>query len=497
MFTDTPDDDPANDHLVWQMGAPLHTAPVHVNYASGNVVYMATTEGVLHALDADTGKELWGFMPMQLLENIKVLESNEGSDTPYYGLDGPMTYYEIGSEKYLAFSMRRGGRNLYALNITDRTAPKYAWGMFGTDDTNMPIHQQKLGQTWSKPIYAEKIHYNGSTINNVLIFGGGYDPDQDDAISRSDDNWGNAIYIVGAADGSVKKLITNAGGDLNIPEMKNAIAGDLLLVDINANRIPDRIYAADVGGRIIRVDIPDNDFGSPNPKGAVIADINQGSSTYRRFFNTPEVGYFSRGGVQFLSILIGSGHRPEPLDKSVTDRFYMIKDYNVWTAPSVAYDTWTQNDLYDATTTVNRTLNGMHGWYIDLGYGEKVFSKAKLYDYAVLFTSYTGDRSQDTNPCNANSTTGSSYFYALHMLDGNAYFAAMDGQDTDGDPTISDRKAALSIPGMPPAPTLLFPSTDPGAESLGREVIALVGLEEVTRWPDRFHAISWEEVIED
>ena len=237
------------------------------------------------------------------------------------------------------------------------------------------------------------------------------------------------------------------------------------------------------------------DFASTTPKGGIIADINQGSSSYRNFFNTVEVGYFSRGGVQFLAVMIGSGHRPEPLNKAVTDRFYMIKDHNVWTAPVSTYDKWTESDLYDATTTVNNTLNGLQGWYIDLGYGEKVFSKARLYDYAVLFTTYTGERTQDTNPCNANTTHGTSYFYALNMLDGNAYFAGLDGQDPEGDPTLADRKKQLSIPGMPPAPTLLFPSTDPNSESLGREVIALVGLEEVTRWPDRFHAISWEECI--
>ena len=64
----------------------------------------------------------------------------------------------------------------------------------------------------------------------------------------------------------------------------------------------------------------------------------------------------------------------------------------------------------------------------------------------------------------------------------------------DGD----DRSKVLSMLGMPPSPTLVFPQGEHSYSraSLGNVVKALVGLEEVYEWPERLRPISWEEVIE-
>ncbi|MEJ2424330.1 MAG: hypothetical protein P8101_07670, partial [Candidatus Thiodiazotropha sp.] len=106
------------------MGAPLHTRPAVVDYADGDVIYLPTTEGVLEAIDEQTGKELWAYMPSELLHNIITIKNNNESEIPYYGIDGPMTTYSIGNQKYLIFGMRRGGKSYYLLNITSRAQPK-------------------------------------------------------------------------------------------------------------------------------------------------------------------------------------------------------------------------------------------------------------------------------------------------------------------------------------------------------------------------------------
>ncbi|MCU7937296.1 MAG: VWA domain-containing protein [Candidatus Thiodiazotropha sp. (ex Dulcina madagascariensis)] len=482
-----------------EMGAPLHTQPVVVSYSAGDVVYLPTSEGVLEAIDADTGEELWAFMPTDLLADIQTIKNNNASATPYYGLDGPLTVYTTGSKKMAIFGMRRGGRNYYMLDITDRLNP-----VFETVISNATTGFERLGQTWSKPLFMQ-MEIEGSDALDVLVFGGGYDPDQDGATTRADDSEGNTIYIVRASDGAlIKTISSDASSDLIITGMDNGVAGDLLPVDINANGIVDRLYAADVGGRIIRVDIPDKAFGSTTMKGGVIADVYEGNTGFRRFFNTPEVGYYNVGGVQYLAILIGSGNRPSPLDSSVTDRFYMIKDYAVWAAPTT-YTMVTPSDLYNATN--NLVQDGTHeqrgnatiglaaakGWYIDFATAEKSFSNAVLYDYAVLFTTYSTVRSIDLAACEARGANGVGRLYSLNMKDGSAMFDGLGG--SEGTLDIGDRSRVLSMLGMPPSPTLVFPSGGPGI--LGHVVKALVGLEEVYEWPDRFHAISWEEVIND
>lgn len=538
-----------------EIGAPLHTQPLLVRSGGSGYLFIATTEGVLHALDASSGEELWAFMPKELLDTIPDLfvsdwnASKPHSDAgepipsndhghvtkPTYGLDGPTVVYTANNgNRYLVQGMRRGGNHYYALDITDPENPEMAWQINGGNGDFA-----QLGQTWSKPIFT-KIEYEGASAAEVLIFGGGYDTDQDSsfvdnnndgvfnagdsAIARSNDSVGKAIYMVNPTTGARLHVITDS--DLVEGSMNNAIAADVLPVDINANGITDRLYVADVGGRLIRVDIPDLALagltGSNSASATVVADVNgeanEPGTDYQRFFNTPEIAYFNRGGVQYLALMIASGHRPEPLSKSVThDRFYMIKDPNVWKAPadndSDGHPDYPsvldESNLYDATAnfiqdgdsaqkaTAQTALNSADGWRIDLGTGEKGFSAAKVYDYAVLFTTYSGDRSPNIDACAAQTTQGESQFYALDMTNGSAVFAGMDGND--GTKTIGDRKKLLKVPGMPPAPSLMFPKAvdNSGNVKLGGEVLAIVGLEEAARWPDRFHSISWEEVIDE
>ncbi len=503
-------EDAANAHE-GEVGAPIHGQPIVVAYSGYDLVLMPTSEGVLEAFREDTGAEVWGFIPKPLLKKLKALRNNNESSKPLYGLDGPITYYESGNKKYVVVGMRRGGSQYYALDITDKTTPKYKWSI----SKGKTGFLNRVGQTWSKPLFVRMdipgVAYNADVdgdgtndATDVLVFGGGYDKDQDNATSRVADDVGNAIFIVNARTGAIIKSISNTGASLNISGMTNGIAGDLLTVDINANGITDRLYATDVGGRVIRVDIPDSGFADRTLSGGIVADINSGVSGYRRFFNTPEVGYFNKGGVQYLAILVGSGFRPEPTDSTVTDRFYMFKDLAVWKAPAT-YTTVVTSDLYDATAnliqdgsgteiaTAAAALNSASGWYIDFTGSEKAFSKARLYDYAVMFTTYAGERRADTAVCTAYNTSGEARFYAINMVDASAMFSDLDG--TPGDLDIGDRSKVLSIPGIPPAPTLVYP--DYGASGgLGHIVKAIVGLEGVAEWPDRFHAIYWEEVIE-
>jgi len=501
-----------------EMGAPLHTQP----QVAGNFILISTVEGILHAFnkDSDEGDEAWAYMPSELLSTIKrakanvslIDEDSNSFSSPMYGLDGPMTIYEANNKTYVVVGQRRGGRGYYTLDITNPAAPKFAWKIIGGTTAGF----DKLGQTWSKPVFA-KLEINGGTEQEVLIFGGGYDPAQDSATSRTNDSMGNAIFIVNATTGSNIYTISNSGSDLNIAEMQNSIASDILPVDINTNGFTDRIYAAGVGGRIVRIDIPDSALGGASPTGGIIADINEGQTDYRRFFNTPEVGYYKRGGLQFLSLMLTTGNRAKPVGNGDADnnRLFTIKDFNVWGPPASSYVKIITTELFDgsvnldADTTndvsniygidMDATTDGIQapkGWYISFDSGEKGFSSVKIYDYAVLFSTFNGLKNLSTDSCVPSTTCSTSYLYALNMLNGKPRFSDLTGVDG---------RIELKSPGMPPAPQLLFPQTevanpdDPDKPliRMGGTVDAIVGLEKVFSWDDKFHPVSWEEVIED
>ncbi|MES9830556.1 MAG: hypothetical protein ABW201_20070 [Candidatus Thiodiazotropha sp.] len=478
------------------MGAPIHTQPVLVSYSDGDVVLIPTSEGVLEAIDARLGEELWAFMPQDLLPGIRTLKNNDASSIPYYGLDGPMTYYEVGGEKMVIFGMRRGGRKYHILNVSDRLAPEYVAEI----SSDASSHFSKLGQTWSKPLFVKM--EIGGVVTEVLVFGGGYDPDQDDATppdaSYSDDE-GNAIFIVDAEDGTLLRSISDTGANVNIPEMTFAIPSNLATVDLNGNAVVERIYASDVGGRIIRIDLDDDENDNSNTiTGGIVADINDGASAHRKFFNTPQIGYFSKSGIQFLAVMVGTGDIANPLG-DVTDRFYMIKDTALWHTPDWnTYDVIADSDLVNASNTAVAGLDTANkGWYINFSNSEKSFSKAILYDYAIFFTTYSADTVEPDSLCEAVGTIGTGRIYGLNLLTANG---AIHWNGSSENPlTISDRSSQLDLQGIPPSPQLLFPggTDDQGNTVIGKKIFLFSDLKKKHEWSDRFRPIYWEEVIDE
>ena len=78
------------------MGDPLHSQPAAIVYGGTAespdvIVYTATNDGYLHAIDGDSGVELWSFIPKELLSNLTRLYFNPRSKYKQYGLDA-MSY---------------------------------------------------------------------------------------------------------------------------------------------------------------------------------------------------------------------------------------------------------------------------------------------------------------------------------------------------------------------------------------------------------------------
>ncbi len=494
-------------------GAALHSTPVVVKYPNQNeVVLLNSTDGMLHAFNAGGttaggGEEIWAFMPQQLLSDLSRIKRNPPSSIPYYGLDGPMIVFDLAingqSKKLAVFGMRRGGKSLYALDISKRKAPKLAWQITGGTSPGF----ENLGQTWSTPRFA-RMELNGGATREVLVFGGGYDPGQDSTTSRSDDDYGNAIYIIDASTGELLACFSSdtcnsSPVKLQLDNMKNGIIG-IFTADMNGNGITDRVYATGVGGRVFRIDVPDREFTDTRISGGMIADINVDSGDYRRFFNPPELAYYSRGGNRFLAILIGSGFRPQPLNNSTVERFYMIKDLAITAAPvnlsgDIEYPAVTEGMLYDAsdnliqTGDVNqieqerRALSNKQGWYIDLlekGVKQKAFTPAVVFGSVISFTVFQGNRTDSKDVCTASSSMGSNRLYAIRLLDGAA---AMD-MNKDRNIGTEDRSKKLITTGIPPT-ALIIPrrneEDDPTADP-----------DNAIQLPDRFHTLSWEEIID-
>ncbi|MCM2312005.1 MAG: PilC/PilY family type IV pilus protein, partial [Steroidobacteraceae bacterium] len=256
----------------YDMGDPLHAKPITVIYGgtvadpdlNDDALFAVTNDGVLHAFDpsSDSGEELWAFIPRDQLSRTRNLYYNRNLVDPEdrgYGLDGNIRVIRIDNNRngiietaspqndrvYLYFGQRRGGQKYYAFDVSNKNAPRLMWSRDYSGDL--------AGQAWSAPQPA-RVRV-GTTAMDVLIFGGGYDTTQDGA-TYAEDSVGRGIYMVDALDGDlIWRAGPDSGANLRLTAMKHSIPGDVRVVDLTGDGFADRIYAADLGGRIWRFDI--------------------------------------------------------------------------------------------------------------------------------------------------------------------------------------------------------------------------------------------------
>lgn len=469
------------------MGDPLHAEPALVQYggtlaAPELVAYVATNDGYLHAVDVkDTsGQELFSFIPQELLTNLTVALENDGRDK-LYGLDGSVVAWvkEDSGVKgvidgtdhvYLYVGMRRGGRNIYALDVTLKTQPKLLWvikGGFGD--------YAELGETWST-INVEKIK-DGGTEKTVLIFGGGYDNAQDGASVRTPDpDMGRAVFIADATSGERLWMGSATGGNTTLSEMQYSIPARIKPLDISGDGFVDRLYAADTGGQIFRFDI-DNTSGaalSGSITGGRIADLaGTDATSARRFFYPPDVALVDDPSGKYHGLVISSGYRAHPLNEEIHDRIYMLKDKKTGLI-STGYDLITESALKDVTDNLAGGDSGVlgdatadaarkaelgliaaaQGWYIDLDdeatgnwVGEKGLAEPLIIEGTAVVTTYVPDFTVTPDSCAPQAGRGKVFF--LEIIDATPAFP----QDIDKRP---QRHIDLKRGGIPPSPNVII-----------------------------------------
>ncbi|RDH82587.1 MAG: hypothetical protein DIZ80_09895 [endosymbiont of Galathealinum brachiosum] len=497
-----------------EMGDPLHSQPALVEYFDGDTTdpavaaFVATNDGYLHAFDTRTAtssnaRELFAFIPKELLPGLNTIYTNTSS-SKQYGLDGNVTAYvndvdkdgviETGDRVIIYVGMRRGGQNYYALDVTNPTTPVYLWTIYGGQDNTVNGglgDYSELAQSWSTP-QVKTIRLNGADVP-VLIFGAGFDVDQDNATTRVADDEGRGIFIVNAISGELLwRMGPDAAADLQDANMIYSIPSDVAAADAKGDGYVDHLYVGDMGGQMWRVDI-NNTLGETETNidniitAGRVADLaDDDAISHRRFFYPPDIALLKDiNDNSYLSVLITSGSRVHPINKDVQDRAFMLRDLPVFGAPST-YETKlvnsTTQDLFDTTdnaigegTNAERAaaLAGMQskdGWYInfDASVGEKGLTKPLIFQGEAFFATFVPtDPLLITDSCGPRE--GSGFLYHINLGNGTPVENYDTIVDNDIDNlTSEDRKKTLVRAGIPAAPTLVIPA-DGAAVCVGTE----------------------------
>lgn len=461
-------------------GDVLHSRPLVVNYggSSSNIVaFYGTNDGIFHAVkvgDASTdGTEKWAFVAPEHFNTLGRLYNNSPlvkfpntpiSITPTptkrdYFFDGNIGSYQSTdlATTHIYVSMRRGGRFIYAFDVSNPDTPKFLWKR-SNNDTGF----SELGYTFSEPKViplkksfgvACKVN-DPNTFTRALVFGAGYDPsveDRNDGLVRTP-TMGRGVFVLNALDGTLIKLLqpTDAA-------TKYSVAAEVTLMDSDGDGCVDRLYAADTGANILRYDFDTSSstiasWNWKTYKIAALGDVGgNGDNDDRKFLFPADVIRTTDASGETNFLMVGSGNREDPLATTISDKFFMIKDtVQVGTDPStvtptVFGDLEEVTDFNGTTSLINAYDATFKGWKISYQTGEKTVN-APL---TVAGTTYFGTnkpKASSANQCTAN--LGVARGYAINFLKGTS---AVGDRDLDGTIGVTDLYTDFTGGGLPPS----------------------------------------------
>lgn len=411
-------------------GDIVHSRPAAINYGTAAdpqvVVYYGGNDGLLHAVNGNrtadigsvaAGSEFWSFMPPEFYPSIKRLRDNNvtisypghttATPTPQpksYGMDGSITSVRQGSNTWIYAAMRRGGRAIYAFDVTTPGSPTLKWKLgcpnMG-DDNGCSSGFSEIGQTWATPTAFKAAGY-GSGTETILAMGGGYDVCEDgDPNTCTSSAKGNKIYLLNANSGTLLKTFTTDRG----------VVGDVTMLT-DSNGMASYGYAADLGGNIYRISGPVSDtdgasaIGNTAPANWVITkiaalgcDSASSCSANRKFMYGPEVAVANGEYV----IVVGSGDREKPIRSytsamTVDNRFYSLRDKPAdpaWLtseSDTCSADVICNDSLLAITSTATPSDSDLaqhpKGWYLELQSTEQVVTSALLLFDTIIFSTH-------------------------------------------------------------------------------------------------------------
>lgn len=495
-------DEPRN----WIMGDVLHSQPLVLNYGElGSFteenpdlrLLVGTNAGFVHLFGGDDGQEDWAFFPKELIPILPQRRRNALSSDNIYGMDLTPTVYtrdnngdgtldaSDGDKVWVYLGMRRGGSSYYALDLSNPASPALKWRI-GNDTAGF----SELAQSWSEPVVTRIPGYrdDDGVPKPVVIFGAGYDTDKDGSGVATADDSGRGIFVVDADTGALVWSVTPAGNsaaNLSATGLLHSVAAPVTVVDSNGDELSDRIYFADTGGNVWRVDMPGNVLPTASQDTWQINKLASlaggGTSSDRRFFNAPDVVRIRIAGTPVDAVLIGSGDRTNPNATDVNNRFYMLKDLQVApysterpTSSECSEEGFsdfrcslpltegqlfniTDNPLNTGTATEQEealiALNAAGGWRIHLeNSGEKSLAKSVTINGVVYFTTFTpNDLLSDINICEPLSGSGRLYTRNLFTGAGNIIPLGPIIPDTPSLHFGEDGKIRLLLPPGTPA----------------------------------------------
>ncbi len=479
------------------IGGIVRSSPVAIQYGGTRsepivVIFITTTDGVLHAIDDKTGDELWAIVMPEAYPYLARQYDDYFTSDPWWGIDGQIAsrvvdhnengIIESDDRVYLYISAGVAQRRWFMLDVSKaaQSSDQVTLVRRGKFDGSS-AYWDELGFATAKmvPLSYRLSHDAPGKKRHGMLYANGWDPTAE--FSYAPSNMGRGLSLYDADDGSPLWQMTRLHGG---PSMAYAFATQPTTVDIDGDGYTDLIYAIDVNAQIWRFNV-DNNASSTSSliTGGKLAKLGKDVDgdrrrAYKRIDAAMTTG--STGTQVFLAV--GTGDRVNPLSTTDKDRLYVIRDLSAGSGekPPMVLD---DSDFYDATNnhiaegsdsakdTAIDAINQGAGWYIRLPAGlQKAISAPKISAGIVNFPVYQV-AGASIDPCKDNSL-GTGLLYRLKLLD------ATPATDYDGDGvlTAKDRFTGLKGAGIPG--DVGFHTSPTGVATI------MINREPFINWPD-------------
>jgi type IV pilus assembly protein PilY1 len=299
------------------LGDIVHSSPVFKN----NVIYTGANDGMLHAFNADTGKELFAYVPNLVFGNLEAL-SNPGYVHQYF-VDLTPVVSDIdyaGMTTMLVGGLGKGGRGYFALDVSGidpllsadpstekKLADRVLWE-YPDLDTH-PDEVADVGYSFSRPSVVQS---NDPAHPWLVIFGNGYSSAHENAV----------LFILDPASGDLIRRINTQVGSCN--GLSSPVA-----VDVDSDYKVDYVYAGDLKGNLWKFDLT-----SDNAADWSVAFEDGG--TPKPLFQEPGQPITAKPNVMFhcekpgYMVIFGTGMylRDDDYEDFSTQAVYGIWDYS-------------------------------------------------------------------------------------------------------------------------------------------------------------------------
>ncbi len=417
--------------FVGRPNAKLHAsasftgASSYAGFATGaaasrtQVIYVGANDGMLHSFNASNnsttgGTEVFAFVPSQSIANGLASYSKPEYVHNYF-VDGEIAVsdiYDVASSSWktvLVGSMGRGGPGVFALDVTNPSAPTLMWEKNGSDIPG-------LGKNIGRPMIAQVA--NGDW--RVLIGNG---PGSSGGRARM-----IVITLGGASSGTVSVVTP--------PETStdNGLSA-VLARDSNADGFADSAYAGDLQGNLWKFSGL-----AAGASSALVFAARDAGNDIQPITAAPMVGKDNSTGQTWIFVGTGQYLNDTDLSNEAEQTWYGLKD----TGSTIAgRGSLVERDIVAEPTLAGRTvrvieegaaseLASSDGWYIDLvspvvgAEGERMVVPNRFQGKALIGTSrvpLSGD---------ACSPSGKGFVMAINPFSGARLDATFFDASNDG-----------------------------------------------------------------